>query len=60
MHFGYEAYANKLREAGVAVTQMRFQGTIHDFVLLNVLDNTNATRAAMDVSTAWIRKQNEQ
>src|SRR5699024_8719613 len=28
-----EAYANKLREAGVEVTQVRFQGTIHDFVM---------------------------
>lgn len=55
-----EAYANKLREAGVEVTQMRFQGTIHDFVLLNVLDQTNATRAAMDISTAWVNKKNKQ
>ena len=55
-----EAYANKLREAGVEVTQMRFQGTIHDFVMVNSLDQTNATRAAMDVSTDWINKKNKQ
>lgn len=53
-----EAYANKLREAGVEITQMRFQGTIHDFVMVNSLDQTNATREAMDVSTSWINKKN--
>ncbi len=55
-----EAYANKLREAGVEVTQMRFQGIIHDFVMVNSMDQTNATRAAMDVSTSWINKKNNQ
>lgn len=39
-----EAYANKLREAGVEVTHMRFQGIIHDFVMVNSMDQTNATR----------------
>jgi acetyl esterase len=37
-----EAYANKLREAGVRVTAVRFQGTIHDFVMLNALAHTAA------------------
>jgi acetyl esterase len=32
-----EAYASKLRQAGVRVTAVRFQGTIHDFVTLNAL-----------------------
>ena len=32
-----EAYANKLREAGVPVTATRYQGIIHDFVMLNAL-----------------------
>lgn len=53
-----EAYANKLREAGVDVTQVRFQGMIHDFVMVNALDKTHATRAAMDLSTAWIMQKN--
>ncbi|WP_346164553.1 alpha/beta hydrolase, partial [Streptomyces bangladeshensis] len=35
-----EAYANKLREAGVPVTAVRFQGIIHDFVMLNALRGT--------------------
>lgn len=55
-----EAYARRLRRAGVEVTAMRFQGTIHDFVMLNALDRTEACRAAMDASTAWIRRRNRE
>lgn len=55
-----EAFARKLREAGVEVTAMRFQGMIHDFVMLNALDQTKACRAAMDVAVAWINKRNNQ
>lgn len=51
-----EAYANKLREAGVQVTAVRFQGTIHDFVMLNALADTNATRGAMVLANAWLRE----
>lgn len=51
-----EAYARKLRDAGVAVTQVRFQGMIHDFVMVNSLDQTNATRAAMLLATQWLQK----
>ena len=51
-----EAYANKLRAAGVDVTAMRFQGIIHDFVMLNALDQTKACRAAMDASVSWIKR----
>ena len=53
-----EAYAEKLRAAGVPVTAMRFQAIIHDFVMLNALDGTNACRAAMDASTEWINRKN--
>lgn len=53
-----EAYARKLREAGVAVTAVRVQGMIHDFVMLNALDQTKACRAAMDASVAWINRNN--
>jgi acetyl esterase len=42
-----EAYAAKLREAGVPVVQVRFGGIIHDFVLLDALRNTHAAKAAM-------------
>lgn len=53
-----EAYARKLRSAGVAVTTVRFNGIIHDFVMLNALDQTNACRGAMDLSTEWINQKN--
>lgn len=52
-----EAYARKLRDAGIAVTAMRFQGMIHDFVMLNALDQTEACRAAMDASVLWINRR---
>lgn len=51
-----EAYAQKLRSAGVPVTAIRFQAMIHDFVMLHSLDQTKACRAAMDVSTEWIKR----
>lgn len=53
-----EMYARNLLEAGVPVTAMRFKAIIHDFVMLNALDQTQACRAAMDVSTAWINRKN--
>ena len=51
-----EAFGEKLRCAGVDVTALRVQGTIHDFVMLNALDQTNACRTAMDASTAWMNR----
>lgn len=51
-----EAYARKLRDVGVAVTQVRFQGMIHDFVMVNSLDQTNATRAAMLLAIQWLQQ----
>lgn len=53
-----ECYASRLRAAGVEVTALRFQAIIHDFVMLNALDETRACRAAMDASTAWIKRLN--
>ncbi len=54
-----EAFGEKLRCAGVEITALRVQGTIHDFVMLNALDQTNACRTAMDASVAWINRKNE-
>ena len=51
-----EAYANKLREAGVRVTAVRFQGIIHDFVMLNALENTAAARGAITFTTGWLHE----
>ena len=53
-----ENYARKLRTAGVKVTQARFQAIIHDFVMLNALDQTQACRGAMDLSTEWVNSKN--
>lgn len=53
-----QAYARKLRMAGVDVTALRFQAIIHDFVMLNALDQTDACRSAMDASTSWINRKN--
>ncbi|WP_379152040.1 alpha/beta hydrolase [Paenibacillus sp. sgz5001063] len=50
-----EAYANKLREAGVSVTAVRFQGIIHDFVMLNALAETNAKKGALLLAISWLR-----
>ncbi|PQP89797.1 alpha/beta hydrolase [Paenibacillus sp. AR247] len=51
-----EAYASKLREAGVRVTAARFQGAIHDFVMLNALADTAAARGAIALANAWLKE----
>ena len=50
-----EAYASRLRWAGVPVTTVRYDGTVHDFMMLNPLAATNATRAAIAQATAILR-----
>jgi len=54
-----EAYAKKLLEAGVDTTSVRVLAIIHDFVMLNALDQTNGCRAAMDLATSWINRKNQ-
>lgn len=55
-----QAYACRLRMAGVEVTALRYQGIIHDFVMLNALDQTEACRSAMEASTSWINRKNSE
>jgi acetyl esterase len=50
-----EAYASKLRTAGVAVTAVRIQGVIHDFVMLNALRSTHGAQAAITLATDTLR-----
>jgi acetyl esterase/lipase len=50
-----EAYAAKLRRAGVAVTSARYGGVIHDFVMLNALHDTHAARAAVAQAASTLR-----
>ncbi|MFJ3644909.1 alpha/beta hydrolase [Streptomyces murinus] len=51
-----EAYATKLRAAGVPVTAVRFQGIIHDFVMLNALRDTHAARTAIELATRTLHR----
>ncbi|MHB9862286.1 alpha/beta hydrolase [Streptomyces sp. YIM S03343] len=50
-----EAYAAKLRQAGVPVTAVRHQGIIHDFVMLNALRETHAAEAAINQAVTTLR-----
>jgi acetyl esterase/lipase len=51
-----EAYAAKLRAADVPVTAVRYQGIIHDFVMLNALRGTNAADAAITQAAGYLRR----
>jgi acetyl esterase len=51
-----EAYAARLRAAGVPVTAVRYDGITHDFMMLNPLSGTRAARAAIAQATAFLRK----
>ncbi|HEY0315582.1 MAG TPA: alpha/beta hydrolase [Sphingomonas sp.] len=51
-----EAYARKLKEAGNEVVAVRYNGTIHDFVLLNALRHVPSTEAALDQASEGIRQ----
>jgi len=50
-----EAYAARLRAAGVKVTTVRYDGITHDFMMLNPLSNTCATRGAVAQAIAMLR-----
>ena len=50
-----EAYARKLSDAGVRVTSVRYNGTIHDFVMLNALADTPAARGAIAQAVGALR-----
>jgi acetyl esterase len=51
-----EAYAAKLREAGVPITTVRYDGVVHDFMLLDLMSEAKATRAAIAQATASLRE----
>ena len=50
-----EAYAAKLRQAGVPIITVRYNGMLHDFMMLNPLRRTQATTAAVNQATAVLR-----
>lgn len=51
-----EEYAKKLMQAGVEVTATRYIGTIHDFVMLNPIEDTLATRSAISQVISALKK----
>ncbi|MEV6427571.1 alpha/beta hydrolase [Nocardia sp. NPDC051463] len=50
-----EAFAGKLRAAGVPVVQARYGGIIHDFVMVNSMHDTSAAKAAVAQAVAVLR-----
>ncbi|UCM89914.1 alpha/beta hydrolase [Streptomyces marincola] len=50
-----EAYAAKLREAGVDVTAVRVAGMVHDFLLLDSLRDTRAANVARHLAIDALR-----
>ena len=51
-----EAYAARLRSCGVNVTTVRYDGITHDFMMLNPLSGTHATRAAVAQAISILRQ----
>jgi acetyl esterase/lipase len=51
-----EAYARKLKNAGVVVTAVRYNGMIHDFVTLNGIREVPGVVAALQQSSEAIRE----
>ncbi|MFI6041460.1 alpha/beta hydrolase [Nocardia sp. NPDC051321] len=50
-----EAFAAKLRTAGVPVIQARYGGIIHDFVMVNSMHDTQPAKAAVAQAVAVLR-----
>ncbi len=50
-----EAYARKLKNAGVEVTAVRYNGVIHDFVLLNAIRHVPEVAAAIEQVNSGLR-----
>ena len=51
-----EAYARKLKQAGVEVTATRYNGMIHDFVLLNAIRDLAEVQSALRQASDAVRK----
>jgi acetyl esterase/lipase len=51
-----EAYATRLREADVPTASVRFNGTMHDFMMLAALRDSETTHAAMSLAAATFRR----
>jgi acetyl esterase len=51
-----EAYARKLTAAGVRCTSVRYNGTLHDFMMLNALRETAAATTAIGQAVQVLRQ----
>jgi acetyl esterase/lipase len=51
-----EAYARRLTQAGVPTTSVRYNGIIHDFMMLNPVRETRAATSAVEQAIAVLRK----
>lgn len=51
-----EAYARRLLQAGVRTTSVRYNATIHDFMMLNPLRSSAASTAAVEQAIHVLRK----
>jgi acetyl esterase len=50
-----ETYAAKLRQAGVPTACVRYNGIIHDFMMLNALRGTESARGAINQAVSALR-----
>jgi acetyl esterase/lipase len=51
-----EAYARRLTQAGVPTTSIRYNGILHDFMMLNPVRGTHAATAAIEQAIRTLRK----
>jgi acetyl esterase len=51
-----EAYARKLVQAGVPTTSIRYNASLHDFMMLNTVRGTQASSAAIEQAIHVLRK----
>ena len=52
-----EAYARKLDNAGVDVINVRINGTIHDFMMLNALSETEPVKGALQIICSVLKSE---
>jgi acetyl esterase/lipase len=51
-----EAYAARLREAGVDVTSVRVLGVVHDFMMLDSMRDTRGAKVANELTIGALRR----
>lgn len=51
-----EAFARKMMKAEIPVTAVRFNGMIHDFMVLNALHGLPSVRSAIELTASYLRQ----